>query len=309
MLFDRRRFSLAKPKALNAQERLALAERNFENWYDSAGKFWRGSRDYGARQWLKEAAFLLHQATERYYHAAILVFTGYKQRTHDIELLGVQAGEQHALMVDLLPKAEPDDKHLFDLLKKAYIDARYSMSYRITADELAELQKRVLLLADRVRAACLEKIATFCGADAMRKDLPEPPTLSEPVLQNLPPPPTDPQEFGKWAQSLSELAEQRAELRWQEGHRAGEEKGRAEGIQVGEEKGRTAGLQEGQEKGIQVGEARGEAKALLVVLRSRGFDIPKEIEHRIAECTDPVLLVSWLSRAATIADVSELLAG
>ena len=111
----------------------------------------------------------------------------------------------------------------------------------------------------------------------MRKDLPEPPTLSEPVLQNLPPPPTDPQEFGKWAQSLSELAEQRAELRWQEG--------RAEGIQIGE------------------------AKALLVVLRSRGFDIPKEIEHRITECTDPVLLVSWLSRAATIADVSELLAG
>ena len=285
MLFDRRRFSLAKPKALNAQERLALAERNFENWYDSAGKFWRGSRDYGARHWLKEAAFLLHQATERYYHAAILVFTGYKQRTHDIELLGVQAGEQHALMVDLLPKTDPDDKHLFDLLKKAYIDARYSMSYRITAEELAELQKRVLVLAERVRAACLEKIATFCGADAMRKDLPDPPTLSEPVLQNLPPPPTDPQEFGKWAQSLSELAEQRAELRWQEGHQAGEE------------------------KGIQIGEARGEAKALLVVLRSRGFDIPKEIEHRITECTDPVLLVSWLSRAATIADVSELLAG
>ena len=131
----------------------------------------------------------------------------------------------------------------------------------------------------------------------MRKDLPELPTLSEPVLQNLPPPPTDPQEFGKWAQSLSELAEQRAELRWQEGHRSGEEKGRA------------AGLQEGEEKGIQIGEARGEVKALLVVLRSRGFDIPKEIEQLISECTDPVLLVSWLSRAATIADVSELLAG
>jgi len=207
--------------------------------------------------------------------------------------LGVQAGEQHTLMVDLLPRADPDDKHLFDLLKKAYIDARYSMSYRITAEELGELQKRVLLLADRVRAACLEKIATFCGADAMRKDLPEPPTLSEPVLQHLPPPPTDPQEFGKWAQSLSELAEQRAELRWQEG--------RNEGIQEGEERGMAKGLREG--------EVRGEAKALLVVLRSRGLDIPKEVEQRIAECTDPVLLVSWLSRAATIADVSELLAG
>ena len=125
MLYDRRRFSLAKPKALNAQERLALAERNFENWFDSATEFWRGCRYYASRSLLKHAAFLLHQATERYYHAAILVFTGYKQRTHDIELLGVQAGEQHALMVDLLPKTDPDDKHLFDLLKKAYIDARY----------------------------------------------------------------------------------------------------------------------------------------------------------------------------------------
>ena len=77
-LYDSRKFTLAKPKALNAEERLALAERNFSSWFDSAGKFWRSSRDAGARLWLKEAAFLLHQATERYYHSAILVFTGYK---------------------------------------------------------------------------------------------------------------------------------------------------------------------------------------------------------------------------------------
>ena len=293
MLFDRRRFSLAKPKALNAQERLALAERNFENWYESATEFWRGCRYYASRNLLKHAAFLLHQATERYYHAAILVFTGYKQRSHDIELLGVQAGEQHALMVDLLPKTTPDDKHLFDLLKKAYIDSRYSMSYRITADELAELQKRVLLLADRVRVACLEKIATFCGVKAMRQDLPVPPTLSEPVLQNLPAPPPDPQEFGKWAQSLSELAEQIAELRWQEG--------KNEGIQIGEVKGRSEGEARGREQG--------RVEALLLVLRSRGFDIPAEVEKRITECDDPVVLASWLSRAATVSEVAELLVG
>ena len=96
LLYDSRWYMLAKPKALNAQERLALAERNFENWYDSTTEFWRGCRYYASRSLLKNAAFLLHQAMERYYHAAILIFTGYKQRTHDIELLGVQAGEQHA---------------------------------------------------------------------------------------------------------------------------------------------------------------------------------------------------------------------
>ena len=306
MLFDRRRFSLAKPKALNAQERLALAERNYSAWFDSASTFWRTSVYLRAQQRLKESAFLLHQATERYYHAAILVFTGYKQRTHDIELLGVQAGEQHTLMVDLLPRADPDDKHLFDLLKKAYIDARYSMSYRITAEELAELQQRVLVLADRVRSACLEKIATFCGADAMRKDLPVPPTLSEPVLQNLPAPPTDPQEFGKWAQSLSELAEQRAELRWQEGIQIGQERGRVEGRVEGRNEGRLEGIQVGEERGIQIGEEKGLRDGILMVLRSRGVPIPAEVEARILACRDVAVLSAWLQRAVTLTDAAEL---
>ena len=285
MLHDSRRFCLAKPKALNAQERLALAERNFASWYDSAGKFWRGSRDYGARQWLKEAAFLLHQATERYYHSAILVFTGYKQRTHDIELLGKLAGQQHALMADVLLKTEPDDKHLFDLLKKAYIDARYSMSYRITAEELATLQARVLVLAERVRAACLEMIATFCGPDAMSQDLPVPPQMTEPVLSNLSPPPTDPQEFSRWAQSLAELSEQREELRWQEGHDAGKS------------------------EGLREGETRGEVKALLLVLKSRGVSVSPEVEQRILACHDPALLALWLQRSVIITQSEELLLG
>ena len=289
MLYDSRRFTLAKPKALNAEERLALAERNFASWFDSAGKFWRGSRDYGARLWLKEAAFLLHQATERYYHSAILVFTGYKQRTHDIELLGNLAGEQHALMAGVLPKTEPEEKHLFDLLKRAYIDARYSMSYRISSAELATLQAQVLVLAARVREACLEKIATFCGADAMRKDLPTVPQMGEAVLANLSPPPTDPQEFGQWAQNLAELSEQRVQAERVQG----EIRGRAEGFQAGDAH----------------GEARGRASALLLVLRSRGVEVPEELEQRIMTCSDPALLAAWLQRVATVATAAELLAG
>ncbi len=301
MLYDSRRFTLAKPKALNAEERLALAERNFASWFDSAGKFWRGSRDYGARLWLKEAAFLLHQATERYYHSAILVFTGYKQRTHDIELLGNLAGEQHALMAGVLPKTEPEEKHLFDLLKRAYIDARYSMSYRISSAELATLQAQVLVLAARVREACLEKIATFCGADAMRKDLPTVPQMGEAVLANLSPPPTDPQEFGQWAQNLAELAEQRVQAERVQGEIRGEAKGKTEGL--------AEGFQAGDAHGEARGRALGEANALLLVLRSRGVEVSAELEERIMACSDPALLAAWLQRVATVTSAAELLAG
>jgi len=270
LLYDSRKFQLAKPKALNAQERLQLAERNFTNWFDSASKFWRGSRYYSAQRWLKESAFLLHQATERYYHGALLVLTGYKQRTHDIEKLGNLAGAQHPLLVDVLPKTEPSDAHLFDLLKRAYIDARYSMSYHITAEELNTLQARVIVLGERVRVACLEKIATFCGAEAVNPNLPLPPQMQEPLLQNLPPLPSDPREFEQWAQSLADLSAQR-----------GREEGRQEG----------------------------KAAAILEVLRTRGVDVPPEIAQRIASCADPAELAAWLTRAVTAKSAKEVVGG
>ena len=105
LLVDKRRYSLAKPKALNAAERLELAQYNFATWFDSATEFWRLSRYATVRNLTKHAAFLLHQATERYWHAAHLVFTGYKQQTHDIEKLGTMAAEQHALLVEALGDA------------------------------------------------------------------------------------------------------------------------------------------------------------------------------------------------------------
>jgi HEPN domain-containing protein len=283
LLFNSRRMQLAKPKALNAPERLALAERNFRNWFDSASGFWRGCRYYASTDLLKHAAFLLHQAAERYYHAALLVFTGYKQRTHDIEVLGRLAGEQHAGLDDALPKANPEDRRLFDLLKKAYVDARYSMSYRITMEELRVLQERVLSLGGRVRAACLEKMATFCGTEAVSRGLPMPPQLDEPLLSNLPPPPTDPAGVAQWAQGLVELSDQR--------------------VRESEQR-----VREGEAKGLREGEAKGVREGILMVLATRGIPVPADVEQRIVGCSDPALLSLWLKRAVTASSAEEVVA-
>ena len=109
------------------------------------------------------------------------------------------------------------------------------------------------------------------------------------MLANFSPPPTDPQEFGQWAQNLAELAEQRVQAERMQG----EVRGRAEGFQAGDAH----------------GEARGRASALLLVLRSRGVEVPKELEQRIMTCSDPALLAAWLQRVATVASAAELLAG
>jgi predicted nucleotidyltransferase len=49
LLHDAGRFTLARPKALNAEERLKLAEQYFGYWFQSASEFWRGAGDYAAR--------------------------------------------------------------------------------------------------------------------------------------------------------------------------------------------------------------------------------------------------------------------
>ena len=131
----------------------------------------------------------------------------------------------------------------------------------------------------------------------MRKDLPTVPQMGEAVLANLSPPPTDPQEFGQWAQNLAELAEQRVQAERVQG----EVRGRAEGL--------VQGKTEGRAEGFHAGEAHGEAKALLMVLRSRGVEVSAELEERIMACSDSALLATWLQRVATVASAAELLAG
>ncbi|HEU4408756.1 MAG TPA: HEPN domain-containing protein [Polyangiaceae bacterium] len=228
VLYDARHVTLATPKALNDDERLDLGQKNFTHWFESASGFFHGCRYYAARGLLSHAAFLLHQAAERYFHTASLVLSGYKERSHDLEALGKSAAAQHPRLEGALPRGTAEDNRLFLLLKKAYIEARYTPSYRITPDELAALQARVLGLAARVREVCLEKLASFRGPDAVSSSLPRPPAPGEPLPEGLPPPPDDAAELGRWVRDVAELVEARV----REGEARGEARGREAGLRT-----------------------------------------------------------------------------
>ena len=178
LLFDSRRHALASPKVLGPEERLKLAFANFGYWYGSASEFWRTAGHVAGRGQGPQAAFLLHQSVERFFAATLLVYTGYKPKSHNIEELADQAAPLHPTLSGALPRTEAEDRRLFLLLKRAYIDARYSKKYRITAEELRILRGHVRDLAARVREACGEKLASFCGAGAVEA-LPEVPSETE----------------------------------------------------------------------------------------------------------------------------------
>ncbi len=161
LLFDARRVTLALPKEANAKERLERAERNFAYWFESADGFIVGSELCAARRLNNQAIFMLHQAAERLYVTANLVFTGYKRKVHDLRKLHEEAAPLHADMRAVLPRSTPEDERLFDLLRRGYIDARYVKSYRITDEELAAIGERVRAFAALVERVCGEKIAAL----------------------------------------------------------------------------------------------------------------------------------------------------
>jgi hypothetical protein len=53
------------------------------------------------------------------------------------------------------------EKDCFDLLNRAYIDARYKKEYKITKKQLEYLAKRVKFLQRLTKKICVAKIVSF----------------------------------------------------------------------------------------------------------------------------------------------------
>jgi predicted nucleotidyltransferase/HEPN domain-containing protein len=151
------------PETLSPAEALREAQGYFEEWFPSAERFFTNGRENSERGWSKEAAFLLHQATERLYHCLLLVLTLYSPKSHKLNFLRSQC-EQHApRLVDAWPRETRFQQRCFELLRRAYVDARYSPHYKITDEELAWLGERVAVLQGLVRDACEMRLAALAA--------------------------------------------------------------------------------------------------------------------------------------------------
>jgi len=161
LLYDAGNIPLAEQKELNAAERKQIAQEDFNYWFYDAVKFLKGAVLYTNDKDLNMAAFMLHQAAERTYNAAILVFTGYKSRTHNLGKLIRLTRDFSPELAMVFPNNSNEETYLFNLLKKAYIGARYKKEYVITEEHLVELVKRIQYLQSIAEKVCKEKIASL----------------------------------------------------------------------------------------------------------------------------------------------------
>ena len=161
LLYDSGKFQLKEARELLPEERKKLAQEDYNYWFNNAEEFLIDSKNAFNRASYKNAAFLLHQVAERLYSGILLVFTRYKPNTHDLAVLRKLANSTDSRLLHALPLDGSENKHLFKLLRKAYVDARYKPSYIITSDELLSLYKQVDELKTTGELICCEKINSF----------------------------------------------------------------------------------------------------------------------------------------------------
>jgi len=158
LLYDSGEFTLAEPKDLNSEERRQIAKDDFDQWFPRAIGFIKATNYMLQDNYLNLAAFQLHQATESFYSAILLVFTGYKPRLHDIEKLGSLASNYSDELLKIFPRDTKEQEERFILLKLAYTEARYNKNYKITEEQLVYLIKRVEKLKSITEEICTDWI-------------------------------------------------------------------------------------------------------------------------------------------------------
>jgi predicted nucleotidyltransferase/HEPN domain-containing protein len=164
VLFEEPGVPFAEPKALSSAEALRETKDYFEEWFESALNFFKLAEQARQSGMLKEAAFLLHQATERFYHCLFLVRTLYSPKTHNLNQLRQLTEGIEPRLKSVWPRETKFERRCYELLREAYVKARYSRQYRISADELEWLSGRVELLQQLVREVSEERIAQLAEA-------------------------------------------------------------------------------------------------------------------------------------------------
>ena len=158
-LYEAEGFACANPRILPVDEAVAEAKTHFEFWFAQASSAKMGAEFFISAKKPRDAAFLFHQAAERAYHCALLSITLYSPKSHRLNFLRSQCEQIAPVLADAWPRGAKFERRCFELLRQAYVSARYSALYTVTGEELTWTAEHVALLLSLVESLCRNHLA------------------------------------------------------------------------------------------------------------------------------------------------------
>lgn len=160
-IYDNKEFKLAKPQELSFSDIKNIAEFEYDNHFQDGEDFIDAANLHFLKERYKIGSFQLHQACERFYHTISLVYTNYRPKSHKLNELGARVKEYSRDLASVFPLNTDFEKKCFDLLCRAYIEARYNRDFTITKEELIYMLERTEILKQITMHICAEKIASY----------------------------------------------------------------------------------------------------------------------------------------------------
>jgi len=155
---------LATAKPLTSDAAYEMAKGYFDKWLPKIGSAIDLADHARGRGSLADATFLLHEAVERAYICVLLVHTLYFPRSHNIKFLRSLAEDIDKTIAAAWPRGHRHDRRRFELLKRAYVEARYSEQFHISLEDLNALATTVVRLRETVEASGKRRLAAMLSA-------------------------------------------------------------------------------------------------------------------------------------------------
>lgn len=162
MLYDSGECQLATPGELDYAEIKKMAEEYYSDKFSDGLDFFKGANFYYQEENYHMTAFMLHQATESYLKTIPLVYILYGYKEHDLQFLIGKCKPYTLELAKVFPCDTDEEKRLFDLLRRAYLEARYNKkNFIVTKADIDALVPKIELLRDIVEKVCKERIAEY----------------------------------------------------------------------------------------------------------------------------------------------------
>lgn len=158
VLFEEPDHPFVDPQPLPSDAALKEAEKFYREHFTAGQQFLRQAQHAIDDEALKIAAFDLHQAAEHFYNAVLLVATLYTPKSHNLVRLRNAAEPIDVRLAEVWPTEAKFQKRCFELLRAAYVKARYSEHYRVTAEELSWIMERLKVLQNVVATICINRL-------------------------------------------------------------------------------------------------------------------------------------------------------
>jgi uncharacterized protein len=134
---------ITPPAAPSHEVTKSKLETTWNKCFRTAERFYKTACFCLDNGWNEKALFDLHQATQHTCMALLRIYTGYRSTTHNLSRLLALIENFSFVPSTIFPCSTEEEIALFNLLNKAYSDARYKEDYSIPTETANLLKKRV----------------------------------------------------------------------------------------------------------------------------------------------------------------------